>query len=414
MAITGPAITLRNARLQVLLTGLIATAAKIAVAASTHGTGDVRTFEEFAHTIAAVGPVSVYGAAHAGPMVYNHGPLTGILLDMMAHLKAVGAPMPLLVRLPACGADLMTCLLVLDLTRDRMGIRRARWCAIVVALSPVLVAVSGFHGNTDPVFVGLTLLSAWLLARRRSPLWGGVALGLALSVKLVPVVAAPALLLAAFRLCGRGGYRFGVGLAAALTALWAGPLLRYPAQVRADVLDYAGVLYRPWGVPKFVALLELPPHWLALLVGPGRFAVVLLAAVAGLWVAWREPQEAGAAAGLSLAVMLLLSTASAAQYLAWAAAGTAIADLYGGLAYNLVAGLFLTELYSRWSGGGLWDYARATHWTLLELRWSATAWGTLAVAVLLGFRSVLKQPVTAPAPAFDDAIANASQPVGSR
>lgn len=392
MATSGPATSPQTARTTVLLVGLAAATAKVAIAATTHGTDDVRAFMRFARAIAHAGPVGVYGVP--GLTLYNHGPLTGILLAGMSRLAAYGAPMPLLIRLPAILADVLACLLVFELTRDRMGVRRALWCGTAVALSPVLVAVSGFHGNTDPVFAALALLSAWLLTRRQLPLQAGIALGLALSIKIVPVVVVPALLIAAFRL-GRGhGYRFGIGLAATLAALWSGPMLRYPGQVRADVLSYAGISYRPWGLPHLSALLGVPLPWIHLWVGPGRFSVVLLAAATGAWIAWRKPQEAGAAVGLSLAAMLLLSTASAAQYLAWAAAGVMVAEFWSGLAYNLLAGAFLAELYARWSGHWYWDYARATRWTPLEVQAGVAVWASLAVAVVLGVRAVLRRTAT--------------------
>jgi hypothetical protein len=396
MASLMPAAPLRTARATVLLVGLAAAAAKVAIAATTQGTNDVRLFTQFARTIAAAGPVGVYGVRHAGGAVYNHGPLTGLLLDAMGRTASLGAPLPLLIRLPACCADLLTCLLVFELARTRMGIERARWCGTAVALSPVLVAVSGFHGNTDPVFVALVLLSAWLLTARQVAVPAGIALGLALSVKLVPAVAVPVLLIAAFRADRCQGYRFSAGLAATLAALWAGPALRYPMQVRANVLDYAGVLYWPWGLPHFAALLGVPQHWLALWEGPGRFSVVLLAAGTGSWIAWHKPCEVGSAVGLSLAAMLLLSTASAAQYLSWAAAGVVIADFWSGLAYNLIAGAFLTEVYSRWSGGGFWGLARAARWTPLESQAAAGVWATLAIAVVTGFRAVLRQTEVSP------------------
>ena len=393
MAIPRPAPSLQAARTTLLLVGLAAATAKTAIAATTHGTDDVRTFMRFARVIAHVGPVGVYGVP--GLTIYNHGPLTGILLAGMSPLAAHGAAMPLLIRLPAILADLLACLLVFELTRDRMGVRRARWCGTVVALSPVLVAVSGFHGHTDPVFAVLALLSAWLLTRRRLPLQAGIALGLALSIKIVPVVAVPALLIAAFRLGGRGHvYRFGVGLAATLAALWAGPMLRYPVQVHADVLSYAGTSYRAWGLLHLATVLGVPPHWIDLWGSAGRFSVVLLATATGAWIAWRRPKEAGAAVGLSLAAMLLFSTATAAQYLAWAAAGVMVAEFWSGLAYNLLAGVFLTELYARWSGHWYWDFARASLWTPVELWAGVAVWGTLAVAVVLGLRAVLRRPAT--------------------
>ena len=392
-----------RARGTVALAASAALLAKVAVACTTSGTNDVRIFTAFARAIGRVGPVGVYGFHFRSHYLYNHGPLTGILLALMSLLASHGIPFTLLIRMPACLADMATSLLVFELSCPRVGVHRARACGIATAASPVLLAVSGFHGNTDPLFVAFALLSAWLLTARQLPVWAGLSLAMALSVKVVPVVVVPALLIASLRGGRRRGLGFVLGLGVGMTALWAGPMLRYPQQVRRHVLEYAGVKYRPWGLPELARVTGLPPHLTALLEGPGRFSAVLLAAALGAWVAWRRPQQAGAAVGLSLAALLLLSTASAAQYLAWAAAGTFVAEFWSALAYNLLAGAFLTELYSRWSGGGLWGTAYATAWTRVELAAGGLVWVSLLAAVVVGAASVLKEPRSAPAPAPDQA-----------
>ena len=51
-----------------------------------------------------------------------------------------------------------------------------------MAVSPVLFVISGFHGNTDPVFVMFALLSVYLLSDRRAPALAGLSIAIALSV----------------------------------------------------------------------------------------------------------------------------------------------------------------------------------------------------------------------------------------
>jgi Glycosyltransferase family 87 len=68
--------------------------------------------------------------------------------------------------------------------------------------------------NTDPVFVMLSLLSAWLLADRGRPGWSGACFAAALSVKIIPMVILPAALIVAAR--RRGLRSFVIGAASRL------------------------------------------------------------------------------------------------------------------------------------------------------------------------------------------------------
>ena len=46
---------------------------------------------------------------------------------------------------------------------------------LLLAVAPISIMVSGFHGNTDPLMVFLVLLSVYLLEARRSTWRAGVA-----------------------------------------------------------------------------------------------------------------------------------------------------------------------------------------------------------------------------------------------
>jgi 4-amino-4-deoxy-L-arabinose transferase-like glycosyltransferase len=378
---------LRRARWSVAAAGLVALAFKLFVASTTAGTNDVRLFTKFAAEIGKVGPVDVYGYS-VGTMVYNHGPITSLLLWAFSHLEHWGVSFPLLIRMPACFADFVTCLLVFELTRPRVGVRKARWCGIGVALSPVLIGVSGFHGNTDPVFVCLVLASVWMLSSHRRMVAAGIFLGLALSVKTVPVVVVPALLVAAYRHNRRSLVLFVAGFGATLVLLWGLPVLEHYREVKQNVLDYAGVSYRPWGIPKIASWAGVPGSWLRWWEGPGHNSIVVVSAGLGALLAWRRPKDLAVAVGLSLGTLLLINTASADQYLAWPAAGVFLVEFWSGLVYTVIAGAFLTELYARWSGGFPWNYAQAVYWTHGEQLVGAAIWAVLAVNVAIGTRLI--------------------------
>lgn len=388
-----PAAPGRRALLTVLVAALVTGALKVWVAAATTGTNDVINFNNFAQGVRTYGPIRLYGE-RMGYAQYNHPPLTGWMLAATNWLTDRGIPFELLIRLPATLADVGTALLIFELVRRDRPLWQATTAGIAVAASPILFIVSGFHGNTDPVFVMFSLLSLYLLVTGRPAALAGICAAVAISIKIVPIVVLPLLLLVAWR---RGRSRlvaFLAGGAAFMAVTWIPVVVAEWEDFAANVLRYNGYGERLWGLPQFAKVAGLPPAWQDLLVGPGRF--VILAAVAGVPVllAWRRPDRTVASFGLILALMTLLSTATATQYLAWAAAPLLVASLWGGVAYNLVGGAFLYGVYSRWNGAPAfdWDRARSSAFTPAETLQAAVVWAVLLLAVIDGLRYVLTAP----------------------
>ena len=385
-----------RARLVVLGAALAVFALKVWLAATTHGTQDVRTFAQFAKVIGQVGPVGIYGVAHPAYDLYNHPPLTGDLLWVLQQLSQHGASFPLLIRLPATMADVFTSLLVFELVRDwRNSTRLAMWAGIGAACSPVLVIISGFHGNTDPVFVMFVLLSVWLLTRRNLPLLAGLTFALALSVKVVPLVALPVVLLWALLRSRRTLLMFAGGLVATLAVVW-GPsvALHWPA-IRDNVLGYNGWSTPQWGLAPILSDLGLKSTDLHPLLDQLRTPVVAVSALLGMFLVWRRRDALAPAVGISLACLLLLSTATGTQYLSWAVAALFIAEPWTAALYSLVGGVFLFKLYDAWTQG-TWDVAKAIPWNAAQSQLGMLAWASLAVAVVCAVRSVLRNAVGRP------------------
>src|SRR5688572_2875685 len=280
---------------------------KLEVAARTVGTNDVGYWGAFAAAVRDVGPVDIYGHALPRlPVVYNHGPLAGWLLEAINWvLDHDVLSFPFLIRAPACLADFATALLVFELVRIARPARQAATAAVLVACSPVLFVVSSFHGNTDPVFVMFSLLSVYLLVVPRWALAAGLAFGIALSIKLVPVVLLPVLVVVLVRLGWRRLAAFAGGGAIVFLLLWLPVLVSRWDAFREQVLAYNGSVLRQWGLPQFLSWIDLPGagSWLA---GPGRFGILLVSGLAAAAVAWRRPDAVVPAAGLSLVLFLLL------------------------------------------------------------------------------------------------------------
>ena len=385
-----PPESVRGRRVLVLSVSAVVLFLKLWVAATTFGTNDVGYWESFAAGVRRVGPIDIYGLRHlAAP--YNHPPLIGWLLVVVNHLVRLGFSFPFLIRVPASVADVVTTVLIFEMLRVRRSLRAATAAALLVACSPVLFIISGFHGNTDPVFVMFTLLSAYLLINRPwpalawvSPALAGVAFALAVSVKLVPIVVLPTLVLLAARLGRRQLASFVLGSGLVLLQLWGPVVLRQWQPFRTDVLGYAGISVRQWGPVEFAKVLHAPASVITFLPGPGRFLVLLVSALLpALLLCWRR-DAALPAIGLSLALFLLLSPAFSTQYLAWPVAASYLIEFWAATAYNLSAGALLAELYNRWNGGLPWDVARATPMLPKEVWAAAAVWALLLLVVIVG------------------------------
>src|SRR5262249_22417802 len=154
------------------------------------GTNDVHNWQAFADGVRRFGPIGLYGhKVTRAP--YNHPPLMGRMLQVINLLTDHGFSFRFLIRLPATAADIVTPILLYLLIRQRRSVLEATVGAVACALSPVLLVVSGYHGNTDPVFVMFAVLSLYLLTLRASTTraaLAGICFGVSFSVKLVPIV----------------------------------------------------------------------------------------------------------------------------------------------------------------------------------------------------------------------------------
>ncbi|MFF8290246.1 hypothetical protein ACF068_13595 [Streptomyces sp. NPDC016309] len=400
----------RKARIVVIVVAAVAFVAKTALAAHTRGPADVRFFWGFARAIARTDPVRIYAEPLPWLPVYNHPPLASWMLLGLEWLAQHGVPWRPLIRFPACLADFITVLLVFAIVRRRAArLRTAVLCALGAALCPVLVATSGYHGNTDSVAVMFAFAAVHLLVDRSRPVAAGLAATLCVSVKLIPVVAVPLLFAAAWRTGGRPVLlRFTAAAGALFLAVWGPVIATVPGGLKAKVLEYAGGNFSFWGIVRFARWAGVPEPYVQLLRGDGHFLIVAAIMAVGVWLAWRRPADAPLAVAVTLGLLLLLSTASGVQYLAWPAAGLFVVGLWQGLAYAVVVGSVAASVYSG---------QRPVHWTDTEMAFGALGWAVLAVCVASALHAALaarpRPAPTTPLPPARQAAAAPAPPAAS-
>lgn len=337
---------------------------KLWIAAKTYGTNDIGHWGDFTAAVRSAGPVGIYGVTFRSSF-YNHPPLMGFVLWFVNGVQDLGIPYRFTIRAFSSLADVGSALVLFALLRTRRGVVEASVAGILVAASPLLFVVSGFHGNTDPDFAFLTILAVYLLVDRRVPAWSGAAIAVAVGVKIVPMVVIPVLAVYAWKRGRRAFLQFTGGFAVVFGLTWAPALLEHLEAVRSHVLGYSGNGSSLWGFMQIGHWLG-DPWWVPLLGGAGRVVLVLVCALVPAIAVWRRPYVVLPAVAWAMIVFLCFATTFGVQYLVWPAIVSFLASFWSAMAYNITAGAVLIEIYDRWSGGLPWNRAYANAFTTSE------------------------------------------------
>lgn len=153
----------------VVIALLVATVIKIAFAWFTSGTNDVVTWLAFTNNARLCGEC-VYSLPGPYGDPFNHPPFIIHFLRLLS--LSAGESFPFWLRLPAILADVGSVFLLVRILPEA-----SVSMLVLVAVSPISILVSGFHGNTDPVMIFFVLLGIYLLTVGRIAL-AGMAFGM--------------------------------------------------------------------------------------------------------------------------------------------------------------------------------------------------------------------------------------------
>jgi hypothetical protein len=383
--------TSERARLAVLLVGITTFLAKLVISMTTSGTQDIGTWMGFAQGVNQQGPVGIYGIDFGtlNGTLYNHPPLVGYYLEALNKLSQWGAPLGVTLRVVSSSADVISGILVFEILRRRTPLLRSTMSGIAVAASPVLFLISGYHGNNDPLLMMLVLLGCFLIIDKRMAGLGGVALGLAIGIKLVPIVVLPTIAVYLLRHRRELLARATAGFTVTIAVTWGPAILTEWDALKRNVLGYAGINDRPWGLVRFAD--DLGWSWASqIMIGPGRFVVVLLCALIPASLCWQRPRLAMESVAMSLVALLILSPAFSVQYLAWVVAAAYLLDIWSATVYNILGGLLLYQIYDHWNGGLPWfQMASGQLFTPYEVLLAALLWAVLIVVLVRGARQAI-------------------------
>ena len=323
----------------VLVAALAALAVKLVLATTTQGTNDIRAFWYFLQEYRGSGAKLLYEKESE----FNHPPFVIRWLTALRWLHQTTGWAPWFwVRLPAILADFGSVWIVARLVRARLGEASTRFTLLLVAAAPASVMISGFHGNNDPVMIFFVLVSI-LLLERRAPFWlAGLAMGMAVDMKVVPLVFWPAICLWLPSWRARFEY-FGAAVSAIVVASlpW---IVQEPALIARKVLLYKSS-YGLWGISRILKGDLAFESW-------GR--VFLAATLVGLAL-WMNRRPTRPPLFRQLAVLafafLVVTPGFGVQYLAWLVPWVAGAPLAAGSAFTATSACFLGLVYTFWCQG---------------------------------------------------------------
>lgn len=366
----GAAARRLGARLLVLAAA-VGIGVRLVIAVLSYGTNDAATYWDFAVHIDKYGLLATYDDIEG----FNHPPLIGYWILAAKKLTPQDSPerFPLVFKLPFIAADALGAWLLWRIGQQRSGALFGATLAALYAWSPVAMLISGYHCNTDNLYAVLCLLAVYLMGiegasqgdpgdeptfsgqwrrRLRSPdlrfFLGGLALGAAINVKLIPVLLiAPLMLSCPTR---RLFVRFVLGLVIA-AAPFIPPLILVSDSFFHNVLGYRSQTVR-WGVAYLVieAQSERPLRSEAVVFWQYYRAIalvliILLPLALGVVNRMRPRLDRAALCAVCLAIFLVLAPGFGVQYLVVLVPLLLVASVRLSVAYGALAGAFLLLTY---------------------------------------------------------------------
>jgi len=347
----------RRWQASIIAAAAIAFTFKIFLALATYGTNDVYAWERFTRWSALFG-----SRLYTLDAAFNHPPsMIHVLAAMMWLAKTTGIAFPFWLRLPAILADTASLWIVSRIFADRLSEPTVRWGLLFLALSPALILVSGFHGNTDPVIMFFVLLSVRFTQDEGERDWqAGAAFGAAMCVKILPVIVLPVLFF-----CRPGLRRKAIflGAAAALVLIsWSPYLFRDPAGIVHQVLGYQSI-YGHWGLSWLVCKFPwFRDSWHEAFQNYGAWVVLAVIAISSFIVnRLKAKPTVYTQTGAALFFFLAVCNGFGVQYLAWLVPWTVGVAIIPVTFFTLASGAFLFLVYNWWAGGFPWYLADSNY-----------------------------------------------------
>lgn len=298
-----------------LLFLLLITALKFVLAATTWGTADSWIWEKFAHDVKNLGQIGLYYQPYPKASIFNHPPFMANFISAAESLyQSTGLPPRFWIRSLCTLADVGTiCVIARFLRPELHHENRVRLWWFLAA--PATVLLSGFHGNSDPIMMFFVLLTLLLLHEEKAPWLAGLAFGMSLSIKIVPLIFLPVLWLHL-----RTPRRiFEYSISAVLLFVVSGlPATAQDAPfILKRLFGYSGT-YGVWGWSRALSLIVPTSSDSIWLSAVGKYALMASLVMVSWWMN-RFPRRIALSTQCAVIAMLFLTLTPSFgnQYLAW-------------------------------------------------------------------------------------------------
>ena len=348
---------------------------------ASEGTADAIVWEALVRDVHERGMIAVY---QGGDHILNHPPMAVWLTGGLHSLGlALDQPFALVFRMPLLIGDLVTFggIVWLFGASTHSKWRQARWAiASFWWLSPVVMVLSSFHGNTDSLVAMGLVLAAGAVAHQRYAL-AGLIIGLGLWIKIPGILAAPLLWFAVPHTAGR--IRMATIAALTATAGYLPWLILDPSAVIESVFFYPGLRIQTttgmpiWGLERFFPDWRAIPiewrseyrQWMIGWLQANRWICLIPIVILAIVRRGRnEATELAAGIAATYAILYGLSNLWGFQYLAWSAPFWLALGPRWGVAATVLTSVYVYGLYAwlchSWLLLGPWNFAAQPDWPL--------------------------------------------------
>lgn len=314
---------------------------KLFLAGSTAGAADISLWKDFLARVNECG-ACVYntggvmqypGGSRVNP--FNHPPFIIHFLRVIGFITTqTGLAFETVFRSITSLIDVGSVAVLYHLLRREQILKPIAF--LLYILAPATIIISGFHGNTDTVMIFFVLLSAFLI---RKPWLAGLAFGMALNIKVVPIV-----FLLAFLMKFEGPRNKIEFLGALITVVLLGSvpfLLQEPTTIARGVLGYAGFTGR-WGLSRalFASLGPSETYQMATRISAYLLLLYLF------YLSWKtKTQPLIAQLGLLAFTFLAFTPAWGTNYMAWLDPFPIVLGVWPSVVYYSISGAMLYYLY---------------------------------------------------------------------
>jgi hypothetical protein len=347
----------------ILLFGCLGLAFRAYVISKSNGSNDFHIWLDHTAVLKVHGFLWAYGHTGDGTpyLLYNHPPLPGLYaLFSAAHDNHDQHLFTEIFKIPSFLAEIMSAVLVGMIWRRRKNARAGAvaFSAYAFALGPI--AVAAFHCNTDAVSAAFTLLACERSERDR-PDAAGLALGAAMSIKLIPLLISPLLFFHARGWKKKARLIFGASIALIPYVPFASDL----GTVAKATFGYAppgehwGLVYMLGMFADISVLHDRLTAARTFVVHYGKEIVIFVSLAAGALAAWNRRVSAYGGASIVLLSFLVFSPGFGVQYVIAVAPILFAYDLVAGFTYATISGLFVSLVYASFLRPNILPYESA-------------------------------------------------------